>query len=75
MLKAKITQVGNSSGIVLGREILAKLHAERGDEVFLIETEDGYRIVSYNPEFEKQMLLAKKLLKKYRDVFHMLAKS
>ncbi|NGX62081.1 MAG: hypothetical protein K940chlam9_01574 [Chlamydiae bacterium] len=52
MLKSKITTIGNSSGIVLSREVLNKLHVERGDEVFLIETSNGYEIVSYDPEFE-----------------------
>lgn len=75
MFKAKITTVGNSSGIALGREILNKLHAEKGDYVFLIETEDGYKIVSYNPDFERQMKIFEKLRKKYRNTLKMLSKS
>lgn len=75
MLKAKVTQVGTSSGIVLSREVLAKLRVQRGDEVYLIETPHGFMLVPYNPEFEEDMEKAKEVLREYRDVFHMLAKS
>lgn len=75
VLKAKITTVGNSSGIVLSKEILNKLHVKKGDELFLIETPNGYEIVSYDPEFEKQMMLAEKIRKKRKNLLHLLAKS
>lgn len=74
MLKAKITTVGNSAGIVLSREVLCKLHAEKGDEIFLIETPNGYEIVAYNPEFEKQMKVAARLRKKRKNLLHLLSK-
>jgi len=75
MFKAKITTVGNSSGIVLSKEILSKLHAEKGDNLFLIETSNGYEIVTYDPEFEKQMIAAEKIRKKRKKLLHLLAKS
>jgi len=75
MLRAKITTVGNSSGIVLSREILNKLHVKKGDELFLIETPNGYEIVAYDPEFEKQMIIAEKIRKKRKNLLHLLAKS
>lgn len=75
MLKAKITTVGNSAGIVLSKEILSKLHAEKGDDVFLIETPNGYEIISYNPEFEKQMKAADRIRKKRKNLLRALAKS
>lgn len=75
MLKAKVTTVGNSAGIVLSKEVLSKLHASKGDEVFLIETSNGYEIVAYDPEFEKQMIAAEKIRKKRKNLMHLLAKS
>lgn len=75
MIKVKITTVGNSAGIVLGREVLSRLHAGKGDELFLIETPNGYEIVSYDPEFEKQMQIADKIRKKRKKLLHLLAKS
>ncbi|MFC2049090.1 AbrB/MazE/SpoVT family DNA-binding domain-containing protein [Chlamydiota bacterium] len=75
MLKAKVTTVGNSAGIVLSKEVLSKLHAGKGDEVFLIETPNGYEIVAYDPEFEKQMKAAEKIRKKRKNLMRLLAKS
>jgi len=75
MLKAKITTIGNSLGIVLSKEILNKLHAEKGDELFFIETPNGYEIVSYDPEFEKQVMVAEKIRKKRKNLLRLLAKS
>ena len=44
MLALKITKVGNSAGLLLPREALAKLRVEQGDTVYLTETPDGFRI-------------------------------
>jgi putative addiction module antidote len=75
MLKARVTTIGNSSGIVLSKEVLSKLRAEKGDELFLIETPNGYEIVAYDPEFEKQMVEAEKIRKKRKNLMRLLAKS
>ena len=67
MLKLKVTTVGTSSGIVLPKEALARLNVERGDHVYLVETEDGYRVTPYDPEFEKQMKLAEEGMQRNRN--------
>ena len=74
MLALKITKVGNSAGLVLPKEALAKLRVEQGDTVFLTETPDGFRITPYDPEFERQMTLARRVMKKHRKVLRELAK-
>jgi len=74
MLALKITKVGNSAGLVLPKEALAKLRVEQGDTVFLTETPDGFRITPYDPEFERQMTLARRAMKKHRKVLRELAK-
>jgi putative addiction module antidote len=74
MLKLKISKIGNSAGVLLPREALAKLRVEQGDSVFLTETADGYRITPYDPEFERQMTLARKVMKKRRNVLRELAR-
>lgn len=74
MLVLKITKVGNSAGLVLPKEALAKLRVEQGDTVFLTETKDGFRITPYDPDFERQMTLARKVMKKHRNVLRELAK-
>jgi putative addiction module antidote len=74
MLALKITKVGNSAGLLLPREALAKLRVEQGDTVYLTETPDGFRITPYDPEFERQMALARKLMRKHRRALRELAR-
>jgi putative addiction module antidote len=74
MLALKITKVGNSSGLLLPKEAMAKLRVEQGDTVYLTETPDGYRLTPYDPDFERQMGLARKVMKKHRNALRELAK-
>jgi putative addiction module antidote len=74
MLTLKLTTIGNSLGVVLPKEALAKLHLEKGDTLFLTESPDGFRLTPYSPEFAKQMLAARKIMKKRRAVLRELAK-
>ena len=74
MLKVKVTAIGNSMGIVLPKEALAKLRAEKGDVLFLVETPDGLTITPYQQDFQDQMDAAEKVMKKYRNALHELAK-
>jgi putative addiction module antidote len=74
MLALKITTVGNSTGVVLPKEALARLHVEKGDTLYLVETKDGYRITPYNEEVIRQIALAEKIAREDRDVLRALAK-
>ena len=74
MIKAKLTTVGNSTGIVLPKEALARLNVRKGDTLFLVETEDGYRMTPYDPEFEAQMAAAEQAIGRYRNALRELAK-
>lgn len=73
MLKLKLTAVGNSVGVVLPKEVLAKLKAQKGDTLFLTETPDGYEISAYDPEFEQQMEAARQVMRRYRNTLRELA--
>lgn len=73
MLKAKVTTVGNSTGIILPREALAKLKVHKGDFVYFIETSNGYELVSYDEQFVNQMTLAQKIMREDRNVLKALA--
>ena len=74
MVALKLTAIGNSTGVVLPKEVTAKLGLEKGDVVFLTEGPDGYRLTPYDPEFEKQMTAARKIMKKRRNALRELAK-
>ncbi len=72
--KVKITKIGNSAGILLSKELLAKLHVGLGDAVFLTETPDGIRITSSDPQFEAKMEAAEAIMREDRDILRVLAK-
>ena len=74
MVKLKVTTVGSSAGVVLPREVLARLKIEKGDTLFLTEAPDGYRITPYDPDFERQMQLARRVIRERRNVLKELAK-
>ena len=75
MLTVKVTTVGSSSGIILNREVMTHLGVQKGDVLYLTEAPDGgYRITPYNPEFERQMKLAEKIMHDDREVLRALAK-
>jgi len=70
----KLTQIGNSVGVILPKEVLAKLQLEKGDELYLTDSPDGVRLTVHNPEFEAQMKVARDIMKKRRAVLRELAK-
>ena len=74
MVKLKVTTIGSSAGVVLPKEVLARLKIEKGDTLFLTDAPDGYRITPYDPEFETQMNAAKQVMKKRRNALRELAK-
>lgn len=74
MVKLKVTTVGSSAGVVLPKEVLARLKIDKGDTLYLIEAPDGYRLTPYNPDFERQMTLARRVMRERRDVLRELAK-
>lgn len=73
-LKIKVTTVGNSVGVVLPKEILARLKIEKGDTLTLIETPNGIELTPYDAEFEAVMEVARKGMRKYRNTLRELAK-
>ncbi len=73
MIKVKVTQIGNSMGILLPREALSKLKAEKGDTLYLVENPEGYTLTPYQQDFEIQMKAAEGIMKKYRNALKELA--
>lgn len=74
MATVKVTTVGSSAGIVLPKEILAKLRVEKGDMLYITETPDGIQLTPYDPEFEAQMESARRVMRRNRDALRRLAK-
>lgn len=74
MFALKLTQIGNSVGVVLPKELLARLKLGKGDTVYVTESPDGYRITPYDPDFEAAMEAARKVMKERRAALRELAK-
>jgi putative addiction module antidote len=70
----KLTQIGNSVGVILPKEVLARLKVEKGDTVFVTDAPDGVRITPFDPRVEEQMKAAREIMKRRRGVLRELAK-
>jgi putative addiction module antidote len=69
----KITAIGNSAGIILPKEVLAKLNVGKGDSLYISETPEGIQLTPYDQDFSDQMEAARRVMKKHRDVLKKLA--
>ncbi|HET9680065.1 MAG TPA: AbrB/MazE/SpoVT family DNA-binding domain-containing protein [Gammaproteobacteria bacterium] len=74
-MKLKITSIGNSSGVILPREVLSRLRLEKGDELYVLETPDGVKLTPYNPRTAAQMEVAEEVMRKRRTLLHKLAEN
>jgi len=74
MTTLKLTQIGNSVGVILPKEILARLKLEKGDTVFVTDAVGGVTLTPYRPDFEAQMTAARDVMKRRRNVLRELAK-
>ncbi len=72
-MKLKITAIGNSAGVILPKELLAKLRLDKGDELYALETPDGIRLTTYDPVFAAQMDVAEKIMREDRELLRKLA--
>jgi putative addiction module antidote len=73
-MKLKITTIGNSAGVILPKELLARLRLEKGDELFALETPDGIKLTTYDPALAAQMEVAETIMRQDRNVLRKLAK-
>ena len=72
-MKIKITTVGNSAGIVLPKELLARLRLGKGDALYATELPDGIKLSPFDPELAGQMEVAEKIMREDRNVLRKLA--
>jgi putative addiction module antidote len=70
----KLTQIGNSIGVVLPKEMLARLKLTKGESLFVTETPDGYALTPYDPAVEEEIKLGLEFMAEYKETFRALAK-
>ena len=72
-MKLKITTIGNSAGVILPRELLARLRVDKGDELHALETPEGIVLTVYDPALAAQMDVAETVMRKRRTLLNKLA--
>jgi putative addiction module antidote len=71
----QIKKIGNSLGLILPKELLARLKLKEGDKFHIVEqTERGIRLSPYDPKHAKAMDIARRSFSKYADTYKALAK-
>jgi putative addiction module antidote len=70
----KVTQIGNSLGLILPKEAVSLLNVEKGDTVILTSAPGGFRITANDPSFEERMEVARQIMKRRRNALRELAK-
>ena len=71
--KLKVSAIGNSTGVILPKDVLERLRVGRGDELMVRETPDGIVLSPYDPELARQMEVAEKIMREDREILRKLA--
>jgi putative addiction module antidote len=74
MQALKLTQIGNSMGVILPREMIVRLGLAKGDTIYAVDQPDGVRLTVADPDFAAQMDVARRAMKERRAVLRELAK-
>lgn len=75
MATLKLTTIGTSTGVIIPKEMLARMNVGKGDTLHAIETPDGgYRITPLDPDFAARMEKADDIMRRYRNTLHALSK-
>ena len=69
----KITAIGNSIGVILPKEVLARLRVNKGDSLYVTETPQGVELTAYDEKYAGQMEAGEKVMREDRDVLRKLA--
>jgi putative addiction module antidote len=72
--KVTLRKMGGSVGATLPKDMADRLHVQAGDEVFVVETEQGVLLTPYDPNFQKAMKAYERTASKYRNALRELAK-
>ncbi|MES2441208.1 MAG: AbrB/MazE/SpoVT family DNA-binding domain-containing protein [Pseudomonadota bacterium] len=70
----KLVRVGNSTGVILSKELLAYLRVGLGDELSLTEVPGGFTLKRHDSGFEEQMEAAREVMARRRNALRELAK-
>jgi putative addiction module antidote len=71
----QVKKIGNSAGLILPKELLARLRLAEGDRLHVVEqTERGMKLSPYDPKHAEGMAIARRSFRRYVDAYKALAK-
>lgn len=71
--KVTLRKMGGSVGATLPKDLAERFHVQAGDELFVVETDEGILLTPYDPEFAKAMDAYERTASKYRNALRELA--
>ncbi|MCY7314949.1 MAG: AbrB/MazE/SpoVT family DNA-binding domain-containing protein [Rubrivivax sp.] len=74
MTALKLTRIGNAVGVILLKEMPARLKLQKRDTVFVTDAADGVTLTPYDPTLDEQIKAGRAFMHEFRDAFHQLAK-
>jgi putative addiction module antidote len=74
VMKLELKRIGNSTGIILPKELLARLGLKQGDEITVTETPDGVHLLRTDETFDKGLEIAREVMREYHNALKELAK-
>lgn len=74
MAKLTVRKVGNSLGVTLPAQVAQALRVKEGDQLYIFETRDGFRVTAYDPDFDEAMQIAEDFMARYKNALRELAK-
>jgi putative addiction module antidote len=74
-MRLEVKKIGNSTGVILPKDVLSQLDLAQGDWLYATKMADGsVRLTPYDPHHEEVMETAREVMREYRDTFKALAK-
>ena len=74
-MKLEVRKIGNSTGILLPKDLLAQLGFAQGDEVFAsVGPDRSLQLTRSDPHHDKVMEIGREVFREYHETFKALAK-
>ncbi len=70
----KLIRIGNSTGVILPKELLQELGVDQGDSLFPVQTPNGVELRPEDSEFEEEMKILRDVMRRRRSALRELSK-
>ena len=70
----RIRKIGNSAGVILPKDLMARLDLKEGDKLFVVDgAERGLKLTPYDPKHAKALEIARRSFRAYANTYKALA--